>query len=277
MRRARYEGSWYPHGERLRSQLEEFFSKTSDLRDAKAIIAPHAGYIYSGQTAAFAHSRLVDAETYVIIANAHIYASLDISTRGSFKNSLGEVRVDENFARAILSETSSLTEGDSVYGEHSFELQLPFLQYLHARFMIVPMIANSSYVDADIAKEIGGAIANAEKRTQKRVGVVATTDMTHYGVSYGYVPFSGSDDVVIKGIYKVDGEMLECIKNMDTKGLLEVSTGKTACGIGAVCITMEYAKAIGCRKGELLRYSTSYDVTQDASSVVGYAAVAFVE
>ncbi len=259
MRHPAVAGSFYPSNkDSLLAMLREYTSPVKDDR-VIACVSPHAGYIYSGRTAGRVHSLLPDAETFVIIGPNHTGIGLPVAlSTDTWVTPLGEVEVDLEFIKALPQITIAVDENAHRY-EHSLEVQLPFLQYLHKDFKIVPICLGLQ--DQETAKEVAEEILEAEKKTGKKVVVVASSDMHHY------LPDDECrrlDEIVIKAILSMDVD-----KYYKTIYDLQASV----CGYGCIGVAMYYAKSKGAR-AELVDYSTSGDVA-DKSAVVGYAGIVF--
>ncbi|GAG59972.1 unnamed protein product, partial [marine sediment metagenome] len=158
-------------------------------------LAPHAGFMFSGEVAGAIYSRIIFPETFVILGPNHTGAGdpCAIMTKGRWQTPLGEVEIDSDLASKILANSKSLKEDERAHSyEHSIEVQLPFLQYLETRivankegtrinankFKFVPICL--SHLDLEICRDIGKAIAKAIKEGQKKVVIVASSDLTHY-------------------------------------------------------------------------------------------------
>jgi len=252
-------GQFYPADkESLISMLSDFVKPNFDKR-IKACVAPHAGYIYSGRTAGRIYSLLPPAETFVIIGPNHTgYGSMVAVSTDKWKTPLGEVEVDEEFIEAMPKLIIDTDEIAHRY-EHSIEVQLPFLQFVHENFKIVPICLGMQ--DQETVSEVADEILKAEKETGKNVVLIASSDMHHY--------------LPDRKCREADAKVVESILSMDVSKYYKTIYDMQASGRGYGCIGVAilYARAHGC-KAELVHYSTSGDVA-DKGSVVGYAAIAF--
>ncbi len=252
-------GSFYPASkESLIAMLREFTHPAKDER-VVACVSPHAGYVYSGRTAGRVHSLLPDAETFVILGPNHTGLGLPVAvSMDKWLTPLGEVEVDEEFVEAMPKRIVAIDE-TAHREEHSLEVQVPFLQYLHSDFKIVPICLGLQ--DQETAKEVAEEILEAERKTGRRIVVVASSDMHHY------LPDDECrrlDEIVIRAILSMD-----ISKYYRTIYELQASV----CGYGCIGVAMYYAKAKNAT-AELVDYSTSGDVA-DRSAVVGYAGIVF--
>jgi len=260
-------GRFYPaNREELISLLEELFKGLKEEYDLKAGIVPHAGYIFSGFTANIAYKTLnsSDKKRVIVVGPSRLGGLADVSLI-DIETPLGIATTNKELVMKLIELGFSNAEEAFTY-EHSVEVQVPFLQYkLGNNFMIVPSIMKNYY---DFAKEIGKLLA--ETLSDKDV-LVISSDFTHYGPFYDYVPFEDG-----RKVKELDMKLIERILNLDSYGFYKLikETGATVCGWGPIVSVIEFAKE---RELEpiLLDYYTSGDVTRDYSNVVGYASILF--
>jgi MEMO1 family protein len=228
-----------------------------------ALIAPHAGYMYSGQVAAYSYRQLTGrpVDTIILIGASHFssFAGAAVYAEGGMRTPLGVVKINEKIARSLLNEKAGVTfSRDAFAREHSLEVQLPFLQRTHKDVMIVPILigaptqASLSHL-ADRLTEV--------MRKNERVIIVASTDLSHYHDS---TTAASKDRKVIDAVARMSVE--------DLQGLLAGGDGE-ACGGYPVLITMMVSRNLGATNGVLYQYANSGDVTGDKARVVGYAAM----
>jgi AmmeMemoRadiSam system protein B len=270
-------GAFYPYDtEELKKAIKGFLGTNVEKKKVLGLVAPHAGYAYCGKTAASVYKTISsDFETVVILGPNHSGMGSGIATSSSsWKTPLGTSKPDKEFAKELV-EDSIITEDETAHSrEHSIEVQLPWLQYLFKDFKIVPISINPSYFDIDSCREIGNRIAETSKKLKRKILIVASSDFTHYGYSYGYMPFRGEH--VIEKIKELDMNIIDMIKKLDAEGVVKTSyeKGLTICGYGAIASMIFAAKRLGAKKGELTVYSTSFDVSKNLDAVVGYAGIA---
>ncbi len=258
-------GQFYPERPyELNSMIKGMVDQTLPKEDAIGLIAPHAGYIYSGTVTGAVISMVKFKDTFIIIGPNHTGAGkpLSIMTEGVWKTPLGDVEIDSDLAKKILHGSKYLQEDFLAHQyEHSIEVQLPFLQYFKPSVKIVPIIL--SYVGGDVYKEIGKEIAAAIKESGRGVVIIASSDMTHYEPQE-YA--REKDTQAIDAILALDEDLLlKRIKGLDI----------TMCGYAPAVCLISAAKALGTQGARLVKYQTSGDTTGDYSSVVGYAGVIF--
>lgn len=235
-------------------------------REILGLICPHAGYVYSGSVAANAFFSLATdgkPDTVVILGPNHTgYGSaLSIMNEGFWRTPFGDVEIDSTVADAILKETCALDVDDAAHRhEHSIEVQLPFLQYLYGdKFKFVPICFLMQ--DLDSAKEIGRALTEA--LANRNAVVIASSDFTHYESQ--------------ASVNRKDSDALKAVEALDEQKFYSILEGEnvSACGYAPIAALMTYVKGLGAKRAELLSHKTSGDITGDADSVVGYAAVSF--
>ena len=245
-------------------------------------VAPHAGYTYSGPCAAHLYLELAEnlpeVDTVVVIGTNHTGYGGVYTTTAAFRRwatPLGAVEADLELIEALVEESGGLVVDDPLahLDEHSVEVQLPFLQYIYGDgFRLVPMVSKEP--DPQAAARLARLLAEIGDRLGRRMVVIASSDFTHHGPSYGYVVFTRD---VVEKVAELDMSLIERIVELDTQGFYRrlVETGATVCGPGAIMASMEYARLRGVRGGRLLRYYNSGHVTGDESIVVGYASIIF--
>ncbi len=261
-------GSFYPSDkDELSLLVDDFLSKAPSENKNKGelvcLILPHAGYIYSGQTAAFGYKLLAGRafDTVILIGPYHkaLFEGASIWRAGSWQTPLGEVPVDADLADSIIKEDEAFGfSQDAHAAEHSLEAQVPFLQKVLKDFKIVPILISNASAEntARLAKAVFKNIQG------KKVLVIASSDMSHYY----------SDE----SARQMDNLTLDFLRSEDADGLLEALRDRRSelCGSAAVLTVLEIARLIGHTQTELLNYSNTGDVTHDKSRVVGYGALA---
>ena len=247
---------------RLHYELSKLIGPTKEARSAKAIVAPHAGYMYSGVVAGVAYAQIKVPETVVILGPSHtgVGSQAAVMTSGAWSMPMGTVSISEDLAAKMV-KLSDYLEDDAlahIY-EHSLEVQIPFLQYRQSNLSIVPVcLGNLSF---SVCKEIGSAIAEAVKQIGRPVLLVASTDMTHY---------ESQEQAETKDRLAIDK-----ILALDPQGLLETvrSHNISMCGVIPTTVTLVASLVLGANSVKLIRYATSGDVTGDYAQVVGYASL----
>jgi AmmeMemoRadiSam system protein B len=287
MRKAAVMGTFYEKGETtLLQQLQECFEgergpgalppelqKNRKAPLPKAILVPHAGYKYSGACAAWAYKTLGEApiaDVYIILAPSH-HSTESGLTQEPFETPLGIVRVDQDLARRLL-EKGTIKENPIVHEqEHSIEVQLPFLQFINKgaieKLKILPILVGHDLDITTLAIDMKEILLD----TGKKAVFIVSTDLTHYGRNYHYLPFTAD---VQENISLLDKGALDIIKKGDGEGFLAYIEEHmmTLCGSYAVAFLLKLIKA---NKVNLEQYYTSTAVTGDQKNSVSYAAMTF--
>jgi len=258
-------GAWYPgSAPALRKTVQDFLSNVpgAPLGRPLGLIAPHAGYMYSGQVAAHAYAQIVGQsyDTVILFSPIHRgYLALGgavLAGVTAYSTPLGAVALNQEMVDRLDDRVRlSVIKRDD---EHSLEIQLPFLQETLGAFDIVPiMMADQSL---EFCQELGRAAATTARESGRRVLFVASTDLSHF---YTY-----------DQARKLDQSGLDYVNAYDLVGLgRALQSGKTeACGGGQVMAALAAGKELGATNARILHYANSGDVTGDKSRVVGYAA-----
>ena len=232
---------------------------------ARGAIAPHAGYIYSGVTAAHVFARLDVPRLVVIVAPNHsgrcrAPGGASLWETGAFATPLGLVPVDDALAAALLAE-SPLVGIDRVahQDEHAIEVELPFLQLRRADVRIVPLLL--AWDGWEEAHALGDALARLVRRWTEPVLLLASSDLNHYE------PAAMTE---LK-----DAQVLGAIRALDGAELLRRCRAErvSMCGRAAAATVIAAARALGSTQAEVVDYRHSGWVTGDEARVVGYGAV----
>ncbi|MDD5086024.1 MAG: AmmeMemoRadiSam system protein B [Candidatus Omnitrophica bacterium] len=263
VREPRVAGTFYPASKRaLLAFLDTHIDKKTPEREAKAVLMPHAGYIYSGITAALTISRVKVTETVLLIGPNHTGLGADFSlmASGMWKTPLGSAAVDEEAASALLKASPLISDDfDAHQYEHSLEVEVPFLQYKQAGVKIVPLTVSSNNFD-DI-RSVAEAIGDNLAKRGREILIVASSDMTHY---------ESEASAREKDRYAIDAMLA-----LDENALREaVKAHKISmCGFVPAYMTIIAAKRLGAEKAELIDYRTSAEASGDTAQVVGYAGI----
>ena len=237
-----------------------------ESRRLKAVVAPHAGYMYSGMPAAHTYLRMFDdgqPQHIVILGPNHTGLGDRVAVCNSdWQTPLGIVKYDTSLGDAIIGENEYATADCFAHSrEHSIEVQLPFLQFTFGNELsFVPIcMGDQSY---HVCESIGRTIAKLADEMD--ILIIASSDFTH---------FESSDSA-----RKKDNQALEYLEFMDPKGFLDfVRTHRiTICGAGPITASMIYAMERGASEFHLLKYTNSGDITRDRNSVVAYVAAEIV-
>ncbi|MFC1631149.1 AmmeMemoRadiSam system protein B [Candidatus Omnitrophota bacterium] len=263
IRKPQVAGQFYPQSPAgLKKQLDQLIASNQPQQQALGLVAPHAGYVYSGAVAGLCFAKTKLTKTVIILGPNHtgLGPAFSIMSGGIWKMPLGDVAIDTALAKRILGQSKYLNDDTQAHlYEHSIEVQLPFLQYFLTDVKIVPIVlAHAAYETYD---SIGTGIANALKEQGQKSLIIASSDMSHYQPQE---QTQTNDNLALEAILDLDGEeLLQRVK----------AHRMSICGYGPIACMLSAAKQLGAQKAELLKYQTSGDVSGDYSSVVGYAGV----
>jgi len=268
IRRPVVAGSFYPgNAKALSQQVKDFLSRASKEEisgDIFALVAPHAGYMYSGLVAAHAYKMVAGMkfDAVIVVAPSHRvhFQGASLYDRGGYETPLGFIPVEKEICRKLRQESDLIQFVPQAHSqEHSLEVQLPFLQEVLGSFHVVPIIVGDQGYRNCLA--LGQAMAKAVQG--KKVLLVASTDLSHYNPYQAAVK---KDQAILASLEKFDAHLLS----------RELESGKgEACGGGPVIAVMVAAGELGANRAKVLKYLNSGDVTGDRSGVVGYAAAVF--
>lgn len=271
-------GAWYPSIPGALAKEIDRYVADADVEPIpspiRALIAPHAGLMYSGRVAAFAYKLVRDIgyAAVVLVGPSHFvgFEGASIWPSGAWRTPFGDVRVDGELAAAIA--RGSRLVGDHPLAhrrEHSLEMQLPFIAHLMPGVPIVPLV--TGYQTRATAEAVGDAIALAiaarrsaqpDRQGTGEVLIVASSDLSHF------------EDATVAS--RMDAVVLDRVNALDPEGLMDAleREPRHACGGGPMVAVLRAARQLGARNARVLDYGDSGDVTGDKSSVVGYMAAA---
>ncbi|MDD5156094.1 MAG: AmmeMemoRadiSam system protein B [Candidatus Omnitrophica bacterium] len=263
-------GQFYPSSpDALKKQIASFIAGPVSVKktDAIACMLPHAGYMYSGRVAAAALSAINIKNKIILLGPNHTGAGahFSIMSQGVWQTPLGQVRIDNDLAQAILENSRYLQEDALAHAyEHSLEVELPLLQYFKSDFQIVPIAFLSDELDA--LKAIGKEIAQGIKGTglQEQTLIIASSDMTHYEPQS---EAQKKDKEAIAAICELDEDrLMQRVRDLDI----------SMCGYAPAVVMLCAARLLGAKQGKLIKYQTSGEATGDYGSVVGYAGMVII-
>ncbi|HMK49843.1 MAG TPA: AmmeMemoRadiSam system protein B [Thermodesulfovibrionales bacterium] len=258
-------GSFYPaEKEALKAAVEGFLSRAERVHTSGrllVIVSPHAGYVYSGQVAAYGYKQIQgsDIKRVILIGPSHhaAFKGASVYAKGSFSTPLGDVRIDEKAASGLVDEKSDVAFYAGAFErEHSLEVQLPFLQTVLKDFTIVPILVGSP-----TAKSFHRLVSAISGMLDDKTIIVVSSDLSHY---HDYTQAKEMDGKIVSAIERLSAADADALLN---SGKAEL------CGSYPVFIAIEAARRLGATKGVLFNYANSGDVTGDKSRVVGYASM----
>ena len=269
VKKAEYAGNAYPKDREMLSSMLQGY-----LDDAKidqippniiALIAPHAGYIYSGSVTAYAFKAISNLKlnTIIVVAFNHRkrYDAISVYDRGSLETPYGLLKVNKDIARElIMSHDKLYINPEAFVKEHSAENMLPFISHIFGNnIKIVPILIG--YQSYENSKILGDVLSKVLK-DKENVLIIGSTDMSHFR------PYKEACDM--------DQFTIDILKKLDDKLLREKISSKEAqlCGRGAVLATLIAAKGLGADNISILKYANSMDTVGKKDKVVGYLSAA---
>lgn len=262
-RKAAVAGKFYPNDEAELGTMVDAFLNSTTLEPApervSCIMVPHAGYVYSGPTAAFSFGRVRGKTVRRLIllgcSHYHRFEGASIVTGGNFETPLGAFPIDEPWA-SDLAERVGTVFSDPHIREHSLEVQLPFVARTLGLVPIVPILLGSEFTPwhTDFAKTLAESVDESDL-------LVVSTDLSHY-----------LDE---EQANRQDRQSLDILLSQDVDAVVKASRdGRfSMCGAVAVATAMVYGRERKASEWTLLDYRTSGHAAKDYSRVVGYAAV----
>jgi len=253
----------------LRKNIDELLNRVQLPKiegTVRAIVSPHAGYVYSGFTAAHAF-KLLEGKKYdcvIAVGPSHreYFDGIAIYSGDAYETPLGKVPINHEVRSELLQGEKNIVA--SVAGhraEHSLEVQLPFLQCVLEEFSIVPIVMGDQR--RQLCEQLSVALARV--MANKNVLLVASSDLSHF---HAYNEAMLLDKRVIQAVELFNSDVF--IDELEKKSF-------EACGGGPIAVAMKTAQLVGANRAEVLHYCNSGDVTGDKSGVVGYLAAAFMQ
>ncbi len=275
---------FYPaHAAECRDEVLECLRDAASSAPPRPIhggIVPHAGWTYSGPTAARVFAAIAAQgapQTLVLFGAVHRWGLSHASAygSGSWRTPLGDLAVDEELAAAALSASEGLLvdEPRAHEGEHSIEVQLPFVRHLFPEARILPIAIPPEAQP----EQVGRKVAQAAVTLGRSAVAVGSSDLTHYGPRYGMAP-AGTGEAGWRWTRASDARILDLAAKMQAEQVLrEAATRYNACGAGAIAAAIGFAAELGASEGFLLEYTTSHDAHPMGrpSDLVGYGAMVF--
>jgi AmmeMemoRadiSam system protein B len=282
LRQATHAGSWYPGSKNgLIKAFKEYFNdkefgpgeepllQNKKERSIIGGVSPHAGMVYSGPCAAFTYLNLFKEkipDVVIILGTDHIgYRKIALMGKGEWETPLGNLQIDEELSRMIIDNSKIIEEDNSMFmgfqaeQEHNIEIQLPFIKYCSQdKDVKIVTIKLAGVRDFDVMNEMSKDIAEAIKKVDKDIVLVASSDMSHKQVS------NPQQLAVFK---EIDLGVIEEFINLHPEKTLEAATKTSICGPQTITTLLLICKRLNATKGELLKYYASSERT---GSIGGY-------
>ncbi len=264
-------GMWYPANPTdLRQTIDLYLSRADSTPPEGKIVAgivPHAGYIYSGQVAAYTYKLIQNSpfKRVVLIGFSHRvpFRGFSVSQYSGYKTPLGVALIDQDFSRALLSVSPQkkwIPQAEAQ--EHSLENQIPFLQAVLKDFkMVLVFMGEQDFQTCSLlARELARLLANTSDTV-----ILASTDLSHFHTD--------------QQARTLDGDFIRHVREFAPEALAKavVSGSCEACGAGPAIAGMLAARELGANHSVILNYANSGDVTGDRRQVVGYLSAALIK
>lgn len=240
----------------------------------RAVVAPHAAYFYSGACAAWSFQQVAEAkfaDCYVMLGPNHSGMGKSGISLADWQTPLGVVQTDKVLGKQLVERSELVVDESAHQREHSIEVQLPFLQFVGKDRLrdlrILPISIRDDISLHKLALDMKEVLIDSDKR----IVFVVSSDFTHYGATYGYLPFSSD---IPQRLYDLDTGAIKHLLKLDAMRFMDYvnETGATICGVLPLILL---CKLLGKGEGQLLQYYTSADIMGDFRNAVGYASLVF--
>lgn len=272
LRRRKLPAGWYPEDEvSTRAMLHAWESgKKDENSNAVAGIVPHAGWAFSGEIAYNVFRKIRKETETVIIIGGHLPRGGGIlaAFEEGFETPLGSIENDRDLLDKLYKEMELLPD---TRNDNTVEIQLSFIKHFLPDARLLWLRVEHSL----LSLALGESIYRVSALSGKKVAVLGSTDLTHYGPVYGFTPKGIGEDAV-KWVKEVnDKKFIEAVEKMDLNEVIEISKrDRSACSAGGAVSSAAFAKKSGINSGYLCAYRTSYDI-EPSESFVGYAGIVF--
>lgn len=281
LRKAIFAGSWYPRqAAACEAEIQDYLSQKPDPSTTQgrwmAGIVPHAGWFYSGQIACqVIHLLKGDSPTDVVMVfGMHLHPGSPnyLMPHGEWETPFGTLPVAQDLAQSLMGQFHFKKETPTDFTQdNTIELQMPFIKYLlnptSVLAMGVPPVPDSL--------AIGRAAVDWAIQAGVRIKIIGSTDLTHYGVNYGYTPKGTGQDALDWVRHQNDHQVIEAMLAMAPEKVIQQGLqNQNACCSGAAATAIASAKQAGATKAQTVAYATSYDKSP-GDSFVGYVGMVF--
>ena len=266
VRPAAVAGRFYPgDAATLDADVRRYLAAAGPTKRRVAVLAPHAGYVYSGGVAGKVFGATEVPKRVVVLTPNHTgRGRLDggaVWGRGAFALPGGDVAIDEELSAKLVAAAGELCveEHEAHRFEHALEVELPFLRAGRRDFRLTPVVLGP--LEARECEAVGEALARAIAEVGEDVLVVASSDMNHYL----------SDEET----RRIDPHAIEPLVALDAPRLYRTVRDEdiSMCGVVPATVMLHYASARGAKHGTLVAYATSAEAFGATDRVVGYAGV----
>jgi len=279
VRQPTFAGSWYPDtADACRREIDQFMQERPLPQTLPAAplggIVPHAGWYYSGGLACHVLAALAQGPKAdgVVIFGRHMHPDETpvLMDRGAWATPLGELPIDEDLAAHLVARFPFKVESPrSPNRDNTIELQLPFIRHFFGTVPIMPVGVPPSAE----ALRIADAVAAYAQAGDRKLKIVGSTDLTHYGPNYGYTGHGSGAQAVAWVREENDRRLIDAVLALAPGRVVDEGLRRgNACCAGAAAAALQAAMGIGARRGQMLAYATSYDKSP-GESFVGYAGI----
>ncbi|MBU0987705.1 MAG: AmmeMemoRadiSam system protein B [Proteobacteria bacterium] len=281
IRKAIFSGSWYPNKaaeceKEIQSFLKEAKGTPVAARPLTGGIVPHAGWYFSGSIACNVFHCLKEdtpPDIFVVFGmHLHPGSAAYIMTGDAWETPFGAIEIDKRITGELAEQFTFRTEtADSFTRDNTIELQLPFIKYFYPDAKLVAM----GVPPVRKSLEVGKAVADITTRLGLKTKIIGSTDLTHYGMNYGFTP-KGSGAAALEWVRNEnDRRVIDAMLAMDPESVIsEALENQNACCGGAAATAIAAAKYLGADRAETTAYATSYDKSP-GDSFVGYVGIVF--
>jgi AmmeMemoRadiSam system protein B len=280
-RPAVFAGSWYPGNpseceREINTFLKEYDDGTVSKQKWIGGIVPHAGWYFSGSIACNVISCLREgpAPDVIAIFGMHLHPGSPnyIMAEGDWETPFGELQIEADLAAELTKQfTFQVETAENFNQDNTIELQLPFIKHFFKDVKIVPI----GVPPTEDSLKIGKAIVEMSQAKGLRLKVLGSTDLTHYGINYGFTP-KGTGRQALQWVKNEnDRKILNAMVALDTEGVIrEGLKSQNACCAGAAATAIAAGKELGAEQADILAYATSHDKSP-GNSFVGYVGIVF--
>lgn len=283
VRKAAFAGSWYPgQASECTRQIESFIEQSDSQIDRRMQpvggIVPHAGWYYSGAIACsvfhcLKQAATVNPDVFLLYGmHLHPHSPSYIMAQGAWETPLGKIDVDQELAEKLSGRQGFVVETPTDFTpDNTIELQLPFIKYFFkdAKVVAIGVPPDSAALD------IGVAAVDAAKALGRKVMIIGSTDLTHYGANYGFTSKGSAKKALAWVKEENDRLVIDAMLKMDPGNIVQTARkNQNACCAGAVAAAVAGANHLGANQTESIAYATSYEKSP-GDSFVGYVGIVF--
>lgn len=272
VRKRKLSTGWYPDNPRIIKTFIEDIIKSSSDRSGNEIAAiiPHAGWDYSGSLVIKSINQLYKNPDTVVVIGGHLPpdSPLYYSFEDIYETPLGDFILDRPFMNELLKKINFLKDFSS---DNTVEVIIPIVKYFYPKAKLISLRVGSGLE----AVQLGNLIYKISMELNRKIVVLGSTDLTHYGPGFSFVPHGIGEKAVdwVKTIN--DKDIIDKMLIMDYQGVLDLANNNfSACSSGSAASTICFASLSNILSGHLIGYSNSYDISP-SESFVGYVGITY--